>query len=392
MNEFQAKSSRNIRSLNTYPYVYASYVTDSGTGAVAVIDPLQDKIIYRIPTGYSPSAMCTDYYSENLFVTDDRSNFLTVYSLDDYKPVLNRRVGTSSAPKPVAVTVEPTSKKAYVANYGDHCVTIIDLNTKRIKNVPIVTLQPGVQGRPFAFTVTENSPFVYVACKNDHGSDFVAAIGVEDDKVYSLDFEDDITITFDGTRNPLTIHPDTHTLVSLGNVGILNYIREDRPVGEVYDTISLLDNTVSGFYLHHNKMLFCTTRRDKDYLKVFKNLEIDADRNITYENFFEVPSYKGQDKIRLATSEKAIAVTIQPTDLPSGGLQIIYTGNMQSQFYPLYAVGDMTFWEDQKAYVAANNSVRPIDLGTGQMKPAIPIGGTNITVRNLISDYSYQSS
>lgn len=386
MSTHKANKSRQV--IKGLPYVYASYVNDREVGYVAVIDPDRDQIIKRIQTGASPSAMCTDPSEEKLYVTDNVTNTLRVYRTDDFNFIAQHRVGTTNSPDPVAVFAEPNGKKAYVANYGEHSVTIIDAVTNSvIKNVDMVTLQPGVFGRPFAFTGNENSPFVYVACKRDNHNDFLVAIGLEDDTAYTLAFEDDIT--YDETRNPLTIHPDGHTLVSLGEVGMLNYFG-DRPVG-LYNSISLLDNTVSGIYLD-NKYLFCTSREEKKYIKVFKNLVIDSNRNITYDNFIELSSYKGQDIIRTSRLQHYVGVTVQPTVLPTGGLQIIDVASLHYEFVELDIIGDMTFSGDEKAYVGERNSVRPIDLATSLAGPAIQIGGNDITVRNLISGYSNQST
>jgi len=371
------------------PYVYASYVNDRNNGYVAVIDPYNhDRIIKRISGLISPSAMCTDPSEQKLYVTDDRLNRVNIYRTDNFGVVAAIRVGTKADTNPVAVFVAPNGKKVYVANYGEHSVTIIDANAYTvIKNVEMATLQPGVLGRPFAFACNENSAFVHVACKRDNGADFLVAIGLEDDTAYSLDFEEDII--FDQTRNPLAIHPNGHTLVSLGDVGMLNYFG-DRPVG-LYNSISLLDNTVSGVYLN-NKMLFCTLRGEKNYLKVFKNLEIDRNRNITYDNFIELPSYKSQDTIRASRNQIFVGVTVQPTVLPMGGLQIIEVASLRSRFVGLDVVRDMTFFSDEKAYVVELSSVLPIDLGSMLLLPRIQIGGNDITVRKVISGYSNQST
>ncbi|WP_238650340.1 YncE family protein [Paenibacillus piscarius] len=381
-------TNKNRIVIHGLPYVYVSYENNRGNGAIAVIDCTRNQIIERITSFFNPTAMCTDPSEERLYVTDNRLKRVMIFRTDDFLFLAGIAVGTSSSPDPVAVFVEPGGKKLYVANYGEHSVSIIDTVTLRIiKNVNMFTLQPGILGRPFAFTCNEKSSYVYVACKRDNAKDYLVALSLEDDTAYPLDFEEDIT--FGDTRNPLTVHPDGHTLVSLGEVGMLNYFG-DRPVG-LYDSISLLDNTVSGIYLD-NRMLFCTTREDKSYLKVFKNLAIDSNRNITYENFIEVPSYKAQDIIRTSRTQKYIGVTVKPTDLPTGGVQVIDVASLNYEFIALDVVGDMTFPSDSSVYVGQQNSVRPIDLASMVPQPAIQIGGYDITVKSIISGYSNQSS
>ncbi|GBF75359.1 putative cell surface protein [Paenibacillus sp. 598K] len=377
----KANRSRNLP--NGLPFVYASYVNNRNVGQVAVIDPDGDEIIQRLTGFFSPSAMCTDPSEQKLYVTDDYLNRVNIFRLDDFRPLGSVTVGTN----PVAVFVEPSGKKAYVASYGDYSVTIINAVTNGwIKKLSMPSLQPGVLGRPFAFISNEKSPFVYVACKRDNGEDYLAYIGIEDDTVYRLDFE--LPLAFDETRNPLVIRPDGSTLVSLAEVGIAYFVGH-APYN--FNSTSLLDNTVSGVYLDNN-MLFCTTRENKDYLKVFVNLKIDEDRNITYGNFIELSSYKGQDVIRTSRSQTYVGVTVQPTLLPTGGLQVIDVKSLQYEFVALDVVGDMTFFSDEKAYVAEINSVLSIDLATMLPQNRIQIGGNDITVRNVISGYSNQSS
>ncbi|MFD1905266.1 hypothetical protein ACFSQ7_16255 [Paenibacillus rhizoplanae] len=100
-------------------------------------------------------------------------------------------------------------------------------------------------------------------------------------------------LTLDETRNPLTVHPDGHTQITLGTIGMITYFGDDE-IG-LPNSLSLLDNTVSGVYLD-NQLLFCTTQGERAYLKRFTNLDIDWENHITYDNFRDIPSYKGQDK------------------------------------------------------------------------------------------------
>ncbi|MFD1905265.1 hypothetical protein ACFSQ7_16250 [Paenibacillus rhizoplanae] len=89
-----------------------------------------------------------------------------------------------------------------------------------------------------------------------------------------------------------------------------------------------------------------------------------------------------------------VGITIQPTTLPTGGLQIYNVNSASSWLVPLYYVGDLAFFSDTKAYVGEANAIRPIDLATATALPAIPIGfpnDTRITVKNIISGYSHQS-
>ncbi|WP_339219166.1 hypothetical protein [Paenibacillus sp. FSL H8-0332] len=313
-------------------------------------------------------------------------SLLLIIDTDTFNIIKTVRVGTvgSRVTNPVAIFAAPYGNKVYVANSGDHNVTIIDTNTDTV----ITNVDVG-QGRPFAFAGNENSDFVYLACKVADKKDYVIAITIDDDNFtrYNLGFE----LTLEETRNPLTVHPDGHTQITLGTIGMITYFGDDE-IG-LPNTLSLLDNTVSGVYLD-NQLLFCTTQGERAYLKRFTNLDIDWENHITYDNFRDVPSYKGQDKIRVSRTQGYVGITIQPTTLPTGGLQIYNVNSASSWLVPLYYVGDLAFFSDTKAYVGEANAIRPIDLATATALPAIPIGfpnDTRITVKNIISGYSNQS-
>ena len=237
-----------------------------------------------------------------------------------------------------------------------------------------------------------NSHFVFVACKskdNDKGK--VVAIYVDDDTAHTVG--DDTPLEFDGTHNPLTVYPGGVELVTFGPTGMLTHF-EPLTIGPS-KTSSLLDNTVSGIYLDNN-MLFCTSREDRAYLKKFNNLLIDQQGNITHDQFTEIPSYKGQDKIRVSSDQSTtICITIQPTTFPTGGLQIYDVNAASSKFVPLPYVGDLALYDDVIAYVGQLTSIQPIALGDPSNPiPAIPIGinsTDHVNVKNIISGYSNQS-
>ncbi|WP_341348087.1 YncE family protein [Paenibacillus sp. FSL H3-0469] len=381
-------NNRNLPSGD--PYVYVSYELDYQFGYVAVIDPLEDRIIKRIPVGANPGPMCTDITESKLYVLNTRSSSVTIIDTNSFNIIKTVQIGTpgSTNTEPVAIFASPFGNKVYVANAGDHSVTIISTNTNTvIKNVDIL---PGKPGKPFAFASNENSFYIYVACKVADKKDFVVALSLDDD--HASPYTEGIELTFDETRNPLTVHPQGHTQVTLGPTGMATFFG-DNEIG-LPNTSSLLDNTVSGVYLD-NQMLFCTTHEEKSILKRITELEVDPEGHITYDKFTDFRSYKGQDKIRVSRTQGYIGVTIQPTTFPTGGLQIYNVNGAFSRLVPLSYVGDLAIFSDTKAYVGELTSVRPIDLASATALPAIPIGfGTNdrITVKNIISSYSNQST
>lgn len=266
-------------------------------------------------------------------------------------------------------------------------ILVIDTLTNTVKQVE---LWLHGSGYPIAFAGRADSNYVSIACKSaDSEQGIVAAISVDDDTVHQ--FADGIELAFDRSHNPLTVHPDGKTQVTLGPTGMLTYTGIDN--FGLSKTSSLLDNTVSGIYLD-NGLLFCTSHEDKAYLKQFKNLSIDKQGNITYDQFTEIPSSKGQDKILTSRTQRYIGVTIQPTTTPIAALQIIDVETGNSRYVRLPYVGDFAFFSDTMAYVGQQTSVRPIDVATAKPLPAIPIGTNStdsITVKNIISGYSNQS-
>lgn len=371
-----AKHNRNTRS--GLSYVYVSYVSNNG-GYIAVIDPATDEIIKRISTGRNPAAMCLNPSGDKLYVADDYMNKVYIYRTDNFSLIREIPVGN----KPVAILVEPSGKYAFVANYGEPSVTAIDTTTYWIGTLNLNSAMP------FAIASNENSAYVYMACKGItpiRDSFFIFDINNMGANIPSIG--SDLERVYDPAHNPLAVHPNGHTLVELGNIGFLDFVDPDHRYSQ---KTSLLDNTVSGVYLD-NGLLFCTMREERDFLKVFKNLDIDADGNITYDYFKEIPSYKGQDKIRTSLTQKYIGVTIQPHDSPLGGLQIYNVDRDTSWFTSLVSVDDFAFFSDTKAYVAGFNQVTPIDLATARPLPSITIGTVRFRVKNVICGYSNQSS
>ncbi|ETT59175.1 hypothetical protein C173_28406 [Paenibacillus sp. FSL R7-277] len=374
-----ANRNRNTRS--GLSYVYVSYVSINNNGYVAVIDPTTDQIIKRISAGYNPTAMCLSPSGDKLYVADGLANMVYVYSTDTFNLIGSVPVDN----KPVAILVEPSGKKVYVANYGYPCLTIFDAIT-----LSFIGNLYSVDTMSFAISCNENSPYVYVACNEIHPTrDSTLAIRIiNNGPNVALGPAGPGTI-HDSTRNFLTVHPNGHTLVELGNIGALDFLSPDNGLVAAAPTSSL-DNTVSGIYLD-NGLLFCTMREERNFLKLFKNLDIDVNSKITYDDYKEIPSYKGQDKIRTSLTQKYIGVTIQATDHPTGGLQIYDVDRATSRFVELTSIGDLAFFSDTKAYVGGSTSVQPIDLTSARPLNPITIGTTYFKVKNVISGYSNQT-
>lgn len=379
MNMTKENYSRDLSS--GHPYVYASYEVGFDFGYVAVIDPVQDTIIERIRVGSEPGPMCMDPSEKKLYVINTREDSVSIIDIDTCKVLNTVHIGNPFVKfYPNSIFAAPKGNKIYVAQSGPG-ITIIDFLTDEV--IKDVQLAGGISW-PFAFAGNENSSFVYAACRSND----VIAISIDDDTVHP--YTDGMELTFDGSRNPLAVHPDGHTQVTFGPAGMLTYFDDDS-IG-YSSTSSLLDNTVSGVYTD-DKRLFCTMREDKNYLKVVGNLAIDKNGIVTHKSFADLPSYKGQDKIRLSRTQAYLGVTVQPTYSPVGGVQIIDLHEGYTHLVELPYVGDLAFYSDTKAYVGEGTSIRPIDVATATALPAIVLGiGTDsLKVNNIISGYSKQS-
>ncbi|WP_405115354.1 hypothetical protein MHH28_12565 [Paenibacillus sp. FSL K6-1217] len=381
-------ANRRSKRSSGNPYVFVSYDTSYNAGYVAVVDSRQNELIQRIPVGIKPGPMCLNYQEDKLYVVNIDQDFITIIDAYTFEIIKTVHIGGPSAKSaPVAIFAAAKVNKVYVAHSGDRAVTIIDSVTdKVIKQVDL----PSGSGYPFAFAGHPNSNYVFVACRakdNDNGN--VVAISYLDDSAYPVG--DGIELTFDGSRNPLTVHPDGHTQVTFGPAGMLTYF-DNEFIGSS-STSSLLDNTISGVYTD-DKRLFCTLREDKNYLKIISNLAINKNGIVTYKSFADFSSYKGQDKIRLSRTQAYIGITVQPTDSPRGGVQIIDLNEGFSHLVELDYVGDLAFLDDSTAYVGEVTSITPIDLATATALPGIFLG-TNFmdlfTVKNIVIGYSNQS-
>ncbi|MEK4514889.1 hypothetical protein NSS64_06435 [Paenibacillus sp. FSL H8-0122] len=382
-NNAKTKEMANRRRSSGNPYVYVSYVYDYVAGYIAVIDPARDEIIRTVIAGFDPGPMCTDVEEKKLYVLSSQGRSVTVFDTDTFDILASYHIGDTNDSYPVAILASPLGGKLYVANSGEKTVVIIDTSTHGITKE--VDVGPG---KPFAFASNKNSNFVYAACKVADGEDYVVAISLEKDIAYPYGKE--MGLTFYEGLNPLAVHPDGHTQVTMGTPGML--VHTDDKIGKPVMT-SLLDNTVSGVYLD-NKKLFCTTDEGKSIIKEITDLAVDEEGNVTYNYYLDIDSYKGQDKIRYSRNQKYVGITIQPTTTPVAGVQFYTSTGTNFPIVRLPSVGDLAFSSDTKAYVGLFKTVRPIDLATVRPLPAIPmspISTDNIQIRNVISGYSNQS-
>jgi YVTN family beta-propeller protein len=376
------------------PYLYASYEVGARFGKVAVIDPEDDSVIAHIPVGANPGAMATTPMGNKIYVANTGESSVSVINTETNRVTTTLPVGRNTSAQepaaPTAIIYHPNGQKVYVANSNNHTVTVIDA----VQDKVLIHLPMGV-GQPFAFAVSENSPFVFVACKYKDNRDYVIAISIDNESFYPFGMEAELT--FDPLHNPLAIHPNGSTVVVLGTNGYMKYFHESPLDGE--SNTSYLDNTVSGIYAGSSPAkLFTTSPVNKSYLKLFEDLIIKPDGVIPPPvTFRDISSYKGQDQIRVSLNPKYVCITVQATAQNPAGLQIYNLQGTESRFVELYYAGDLTITsESYKAYVEQRSVIVPIDLDTATAGEPIEISPSSsqqtIILKDILASYEMQNA
>lgn len=102
------------------------FITVMGDNAIGVVDLAQKKLVNTFPSGgESPINIVRD--GQRLFVTNQRSNTLTVLSVDG-KLIKSVAVGK----QPVGVYFDPVKERVYTANRSAGTVSIIDADTYQV--------------------------------------------------------------------------------------------------------------------------------------------------------------------------------------------------------------------------------------------------------------------
>ena len=94
---------------------------------VSVINLLTKKIM-NIQVGNFPYAIAVDNIDERLFVTNQRSNTVSVINLSEMKTVKTINVGEY----PEGIDLHPNNIHLYVANWFDNIISIIDIPTLKV--------------------------------------------------------------------------------------------------------------------------------------------------------------------------------------------------------------------------------------------------------------------
>ena len=92
-------------------------------------------------------------YREYAYITNGKSNTVTVIDLRSFRPVRTLQVGAD----PTGVAANPKRNEVYVVNTGSSNVSVIDAEQNKV----VATI--GVYGRPFFIDVSPDGHRAYVA-------------------------------------------------------------------------------------------------------------------------------------------------------------------------------------------------------------------------------------
>ena len=105
-------------------------------------------------------------YREYAYVTNGKSNTVTVIDLRTFEPAKTIKVGN----EPTGLAASSTKNEIYVVNSGSDNITVIDAE----HNVVVATI--GVHGKPYFIDVSSDGKRAYVA---NSGSANVSVIDLE---------------------------------------------------------------------------------------------------------------------------------------------------------------------------------------------------------------------
>ena len=131
------------------------YAADQGANAVSVIDLAQRKEVARIPTGAAPAALALAP-DGTLWVADSFGNDLTIVDPQTRTPLAHIAVGVF--PRAIAFA----DGKAYVANWADSTITVLDTRSRKV----VQTLHCGDQ--PAALAASADGSKIYIALSGDN--------------------------------------------------------------------------------------------------------------------------------------------------------------------------------------------------------------------------------
>lgn len=172
------------------------YVTNYGSNTVTIFRTWDREISYTVPVGAGPYGVAVGPDYDRAFVANYLDN--TVSVIEEATVVATIPVAT----RPYGVAVSPNGKRVYVTAYYSNVVSVIDTET----NAVIATIPVGQ--RPRGVVVGNDNKYVYVA---NYASNSVSVIDVASNTVKG-------TINLPAGSNPmgLVLRPDASQLYVTG--------------------------------------------------------------------------------------------------------------------------------------------------------------------------------
>ena len=124
------------QKLPNYPPAYReyAYVTNGKSNSVSVLDMRNYNPVATIPVGSNPTGVAANSQKNEIYVVNTDSNSLSVIDAEQ-----NKVVGTILLEhSPYFVDVSSDGTRAYVANANSNSVSIIDIASRRVlRNIPV---------------------------------------------------------------------------------------------------------------------------------------------------------------------------------------------------------------------------------------------------------------
>ncbi|MDN5939898.1 MAG: beta-propeller fold lactonase family protein, partial [Salinisphaera sp.] len=129
------------------PPGYADYlfVSNERSNTVTVLDPDTLKIVETIPTGGRPRGMVVSPNDELVYVAAGVAGQIDVIDVDKLKVVRS----LDSGPDPELLDIAPTGKRLYIANENNAKVTVMNANSGEVlAQIPVGVEPEGIAVKP----------------------------------------------------------------------------------------------------------------------------------------------------------------------------------------------------------------------------------------------------
>lgn len=135
-------STSCTQKLPNYPPAYReyAYVTNGKSNTVSVLDMRNYNAIATIRVGNNPTGVAANSQKNEIYVVNTGSNSLSIIDAEQNKVVATIQLESN----PYFVDVSSDGTRAYVANDGSNSVSIIDLRARRVLRNVKVGQSPGL--------------------------------------------------------------------------------------------------------------------------------------------------------------------------------------------------------------------------------------------------------